>query len=63
MAPPRARQPLFDHLRWLGNGLGQDRHLGLGSLLHALGRDGFHALRGELDPLSAETQLVEFEGR
>lgn len=57
------RAPLFDHLRWLGNGLGQDRHLGLGSLLHALGRDGFQALRGELDPLSADLQLVEYGGR
>lgn len=62
-ATARAHEPLFGHLRWLGNGLGQDRHLGLGSLLHVLGRDGFQALRGELDPLAAELQLVEYEGR
>ncbi|MBW8890529.1 MAG: bacillithiol biosynthesis BshC [Fibrobacteres bacterium] len=62
-ATARAHEPLFGHLRWLGNGLGQDRHLGLGSLLHVLGRDGFHALHGELDPLATELQLVEYEGR
>lgn len=59
----REKQHLFDHLRWLGNGMGQDRHLGLGSLLHALGRDGFHALRGELDPVADELQLIEYETR
>jgi len=62
-ATARAHEPLFAHLRWLGNGLGQDRHLGLGSLLHVLGRDGFQVLRGELDPLATELQLVEYEGR
>jgi uncharacterized protein YllA (UPF0747 family) len=62
-ATAQARAGLFAHLRWLGNGLGQDRHLGLGSLLHILGRDGFQALRGELDPTATELQLVEYEGR
>lgn len=62
-ATAQARAGLFAHLRWLGNGMGQDRHLGLGSLLHVLGRDGFQALRGELDPISSELQLVEYEGR
>src|SRR5690606_5342209 len=38
------KRALFDHLRWLGNGMGQDRHLGLGSLIDALGEDGFQAL-------------------
>jgi bacillithiol synthase len=62
-ATAQGRAGLFEHLRWLGNGLGQDRHLGLGSLLHVLGRDGFQALRGELDPMAPELQLVEYEGR
>lgn len=62
-ATAQGRAGLFAHLRWLGNGLGQDRHLGLGSLLHILGRDGFQALRGELDPAATELQLVEYEGR
>ena len=57
------KRHLFEHLRWLGNGMGQDRHLGLGSLLHALGRDGFQALRGELDPVSDELQLIEYGTR
>jgi hypothetical protein len=52
---------LFAYLRWLGNGLGQDRHLSLGSLLHALGRDGFRNLREALDPLETDLQLLEYE--
>jgi uncharacterized protein YllA (UPF0747 family) len=52
---------LFNHLRWLGYGLGQDRHLSLGSLLHALGRDGFRNLREALDPLETDLQLLEYE--
>ena len=62
-ASARGHDALFGHLRWLGNGLGQDRHLGLGSLLHALGREGFQALRGVMEPLETELQLVEYEGR
>lgn len=57
----RAWDPLFDHLRWLGNGLGQDRHLALGSLLTALGRDGFAELRAVVDPLVTDVQLLRVE--
>jgi uncharacterized protein YllA (UPF0747 family) len=53
---------LFDHLRWLGNGQGQDRHLNLGSLLNAIGRDGLAKLRGEIDPLATELQLMVYGG-
>jgi len=60
-AAPRARI-LFDHLRWLGNGLGQDRHLTLGSLLNEIGRDGLAKLRSEIDPLSTEMQLFKYGG-
>ena len=55
-------RPLFDHLRWLGNGLGQDRHLTLGSLLNEIGRDGFQDLRNGLDPVSTELQLFKYGG-
>jgi uncharacterized protein YllA (UPF0747 family) len=53
---------LFDHLRWLGNGQGQDRHLNLGSVLNAIGKDGLAKLRAEMDPLSAELQLFTYGG-
>ncbi|MDB5047310.1 MAG: bshC [Fibrobacteres bacterium] len=56
------KQILFDHLRWLGNGMGQDRHLGLGSLLSEIGRDGLAKLRAEVDPLSTELQLFKYGG-
>jgi hypothetical protein len=55
-------QHLFDHLRWLGNGQGQDRHLNLGSLLNAIGKDGLAKLRGEIDPLASELQLMVYGG-
>jgi uncharacterized protein YllA (UPF0747 family) len=48
---------LFSHLRWLGGGVGQDRHLNLASLLDALGLDGLDRLRAALDPASPELQL------
>jgi hypothetical protein len=57
----RGRQALFDHLRWLGNGMGQDRHLCLGSLLHAIGRDGLAEMRNVIDPLSTELQVLKYE--
>lgn len=56
------KRGLFDHLRWLGNGMGQDRHLGLGSLIDALGEDGFSALREAIDPIRTELQLFAFGG-
>ncbi|HKP98178.1 MAG TPA: bacillithiol biosynthesis BshC [Fibrobacteria bacterium] len=61
-ATAQSRQPLFDHLRWLGNGMGQDRHLNLGSLLNAIGREGLAKLRAVVDPLSTELQLIEYGG-
>jgi hypothetical protein len=57
-----AKRALFDHLRWLGNGMGQDRHLGLGSLLSAIGREGFDALRAAVDPTAVEMQLLKYGG-
>ncbi|MEO6097335.1 MAG: bacillithiol biosynthesis BshC [Fibrobacteria bacterium] len=56
------RQFLFDHLHWLGNGLGQDRHLGLGTLLNEIGRDGFAKLREVVDPVSTELQVFKYGG-
>jgi uncharacterized protein YllA (UPF0747 family) len=61
-ATARHKQPLFDHLRWLGNGMGQDRHLGLGSLLQEIGKDGFAAMRALVDPVSTELQVFKYGG-
>lgn len=51
---------LFDHLRWLGNGTGQDRHMSLGSLINELGREGLAALRGALDPTATDLQVFRY---
>jgi hypothetical protein len=51
---------LFDHLRWLGNGTGQDRHLNLGSLLNAIGRPGLAALREVVEPLEMDLQVFRY---
>jgi uncharacterized protein YllA (UPF0747 family) len=59
-ANARHRQPLFEHLRWLGNGMGQDRHLGLGSLLNAIGRDGLAKMREAADPVETGLQVFKY---
>lgn len=56
------KQPLFDHLRWLGNGLGQDRHMGLGTLWNEIGREGFARMREAMDPLVTELQVFKYGG-
>lgn len=56
------KQPLFDHLRWLGNGLGQDRHMGLGTLWSEIGREGFAKLREALDPAVTDLQVFKYGG-
>ena len=56
------KQPLFDHLRWLGNGMGQDRHMGLGTLWNEIGREGFAKLREAMDPLATELQVFKYGG-
>ncbi len=54
------KQILFDQLRWLGNGMGQDRHMGLGTLLQEIGREGFAKLRELVDPVSTELQVIKY---
>ncbi|MDB5104318.1 MAG: hypothetical protein JWP91_2007 [Fibrobacteres bacterium] len=61
-ATAQSRQGLFDQLRWLGNGMGQDRHLNLGSLMNGLGKDGMAKLRELVDPVSAELQVFKYGG-
>ncbi len=51
---------LVNALRWLGNGLGQDRHLTLPSLRNALGAQGLSDLRESLDPLATDLQIFGF---
>jgi uncharacterized protein YllA (UPF0747 family) len=56
------KQPLFDHLRWLGNGMGQDRHMGLGTIWNEIGREGFAKLRESLDPTGTDLQVFKYGG-
>lgn len=56
------KQPLFEHLRWLGNGMGQDRHMGLGTLWNEIGRDGFAKMREALDPVGTDMQVFKYGG-
>jgi hypothetical protein len=51
---------LFRALRWLGNGLGQDRHLNLHSLLDAVGEDGLEAMLAAADPAEPGTRIFTF---
>ena len=52
---------LFRRLRWLGNGMGQDRHLNLHSLLDLLGRRGLEDLIAAADPAEPGTRLFTFD--
>ncbi len=52
---------LFAQLRWLGNGLGQDRYMNIHSLLNALGEDGLERYLAELDPMSLSEQIFSFK--
>jgi hypothetical protein len=51
---------LFRGLRWLGNGMGQDRHLNLHSLLDALGPESLEAMLAAADPAEPGTRLFTF---
>ncbi len=53
-------QMLFNHLQWLGGGLGQDRHLNFPSLYNALGKSGLAELRKAMDPSQPDAQLFLF---
>ncbi len=57
-AQPHLR--LMGHLRWAGEGRGQDRHLNLFSLLAQLGEDGLKGFLEELDAMRIGPQLVGF---
>ncbi len=59
-AHEKKSQPLFNHLQWLGGGLGQDRHLNFPSLFNALGKSGFSELREVLDPSQPDLQFILF---
>jgi uncharacterized protein YllA (UPF0747 family) len=56
----RQKQSLFDHLRWLGNGMGQDRHMSLPSMLNAIGKDGMASMREQIDPCLTELQVFKY---
>lgn len=56
----RRKQALFDHLRWLGNGMGQDRHMSLPSMLNAIGKDGMASMREQFDPCVTELQIFKY---
>ncbi|HLP42189.1 MAG TPA: bacillithiol biosynthesis BshC, partial [Fibrobacteria bacterium] len=54
--------PLFRALRWLGNGLGQDRHLNLYSLVDALGREGVEAMLAAAAPAEPGLRIFTYGG-
>ncbi|GEM_PF-2396826 len=54
------KRKLFEHLQWLGGGMGQDRHMSLPTLLNALGNNGLAALRAAMDPTKPELQVFLF---
>ncbi len=56
-----AYTPFFKHLRWVGEGRGQDRHLNILSLVNALGVGDFVSLLHSVDPLSLEHQVVTWK--
>jgi hypothetical protein len=49
-------------LRWLGNGLGQDRHLNLHSLVDAVGREGVEAMLAAADPAEPGLRIFTYGG-
>ncbi len=57
----RKYRDLFAQVRWLGNGLGQDRYLNIHSLLNAMGEDGLEKYLTALEPLSLSEQVFGFE--
>lgn len=54
---------LYRGLRWLGNGMGQDRHLNLHSLLDALGGEGLEAMLAAADAAEPGTRIFTFADR
>lgn len=52
---------LFHRLRWLGNGMGQDRHLNLYSLVDVLGWQGLEQLLAAADPAEPGIRLFTYD--
>jgi hypothetical protein len=52
---------LFAHLQWLGNGMGQDRHVNLHSLVDALGPAGLAELHAAADAAATDLQIFAYD--
>ena len=53
-----SHKALFQELKWLANGTGQDRHLNILSLINLLGESKVHEIMRSFDPMEKNLQII-----